>query len=288
MIAVTGATGKLGRLIIENLLQRVEASEIVAVVRTPAKAAEWATQGVVIRQGDYADANSLITAFTDIQTLMFISNTDVMKRMEQHQNVVNAAKTAGVKHIIYTSFIAAETDDMLGPGHLATEKALKESGMTYTILRPNFYMDLYVVEVEIAAKTGVYRTPRGDTGVTLISRQDIARTAAAILTGDSHAGQTYNLTGSTVVTPTVLAETASKLSGQAVKYQPITWEELTQDYIERGMPEQFVQISVMLEKMIATNTLATVSNDITQITGQPAESFESYVSKSLTYEDFGG
>ena len=279
MITITGATGQLGSLIIENLLESVDAGEVTAVTRNPAKATKLAEKGVVLRQGDYGDYDSLVSAFADTDVLMFISNTDVKNRMQEHQNVVNAAKKAGVSRIVYTSAALVGEDDMLAKTHENSENMIIESGIPYTFLRNGFYMDAYVVEVEIAMKTGVYRSPSGDAGAAFVSRADIARMAAKTLASDGHEGKVYSLTGAEAVKPVHFAELAARLSGKAVVYQPISWEELAEDYRGRGMPEAYVDMSVMLEQIIATNALSEVSADIEVVTGTPAESFESFVSR---------
>lgn len=281
MITITGATGNLGRLIVAELLRVRDGSNIAAVARAPEKARDLAAQGVVVRQGDYDDYDSLVRAFADTDILMFISNADVRKRREQHENVVRAAQAAGVRRVVYTSFVAVETDEWLGRTHLETEQMIRGSGLPYTMLRNNFYMDMYVVEVELAMKSGAYRSPSGEAGAAFVSRADIARTAAVVLTTAGHEGQTYDLTGPATVTPQDFANIAAQLSGKPVVYQPITWEELAADYRDRGMPEPYVQLAVQLEQLIATNALAGVSNNIAYITGQPAQDFTSFARQRL-------
>jgi len=281
MIAVTGSTGHLGRLIIERLLGRVDADQIVAVARSPEKAADLAAKGVPVRRGDYEDLASLAAAFENVDVLMFISNTDVTRRLPQHQNVIDAAKKARVGRVVYTSFVALEHDDPLAASHFATEQSLKESGLICTILRDNFYMDAYVVEVQIAMKTGTYRSPSGEAGAAFVSRADIARAAAVVLTTGGHAGRVYHMTGPSVITPADFAAVASALGSRPVVYEPISWEELADDYRGRGMSEELVSLSIMLEKIIASNTLADVSDDIGRLTGAPAEDFASFVRRAL-------
>jgi NAD(P)H dehydrogenase (quinone) len=281
MIAVTGATGQLGRLIIEQLLLTVDPGQIVAIARSPEKADDLAEKGVIVCQGDYDQVESLMQGFDGVDVLMFISNTDVMRRKEQHQNVIDAARKAGIGRVVYTSFIAVNDDNQLGPGHLATEESIKAAGLAYTFLRPNFYADMYVVEVEIAMKSGTYRSPSGEAGAAFISRSDVARAAAAALTSDEHTGKIYELTGPSAVTPAEFAAIASRLSGRSVVYQPISWDELAEDYRARGMPEQWVPMSIMLEQLIASNVLAKVSDGVERLTGKPPTSFEDFVRASL-------
>jgi len=281
MIAVTGATGHLGRKIVDELLVRVDVGEIVAVARSPEKASSLASTGVGVRRGDYEDVDSLVAAFEDVDTLMFISNSDIARRAEQHQNVIDAAQRARVGRVVYTSFASIEDDNILAASHRATEKALKDSGLAHTILRDNYYMDMYVVEVEIAMKTGSYRSPSGEAGAAFVGRSDIARAAAVVLTGEVHSGKVYEMTGPAVVKPVDFAAVAAELSGELVVYQPISWEELAEDYRRRGMAEDVVNMSIMLEKVIASNVLAEVSDDIRLLTGQQPESLLSLARKIL-------
>lgn len=282
MIAITGVTGQLGRLIVTELLKVASADQIVGVARSPEKATDLADQGLTIRQGDYSDYDSLGSAFEGSDVLMFISNADFTRREEQHKNVVDAAKQAGVGRVVYTSVVQYGNKDPLTLSHANTEEYIKASSLPYTFLRDNFYMESYVVEVEIAMEKGAYRSPTpADAGAAFVSRADIARAAAAVLTNDGHVGKAYDMTGPTVVTPTLFAETATSISGKTVIHQPITWEELAEDYKGRGYPEEIVGLSVNLEQMIATNTLAVVSDDIAQITGTPAEDFTSFVRRTL-------
>ncbi len=281
MITVTGATGSLGGKIIDQLLTKVDAGEISAVCRTPSKATHLAQKGITLRQGDYGDYDSLVAAFADTDTLMFVSNTDLPNRIAQHQNVVRAAQAANVKHIVYTSVVTVGNDDILSSTHAQTEQMIKDSGIAYTFLRNNFYMDMYVVEVEIAIEKGAYRSPSGNAGAAFVSRDDIARTAATVLTSSDHNGKIYHLTGPAVVSPAVFADVATKISGKPVGFEAISWEELEADYRDRGMAESRVAEGVMLEKVISSNIFAAVSYDIERVTGTSAESFESYVRKAL-------
>lgn len=283
MIAITGATGQLGGLIIENLLQSgTSPSEIIAVARTPQKANDLANKGVKVRHGDYADTASLVTACDGVQVLMFISNTDFASREEQHDNVVAAAKEAGIPHVVYTSVVDFGQPNPLVEGHHRTEQVIKDSGAAWTFLRNNFYMEPYVVEVEIAMKTGTYRTPTaGDVGAAIVSRADIARAAAAVLSTDGHQGVTYNLTGPSQVTPQTFAAVASEISGKEVTHQSITWDELTADYAGRGMPQDMIDLAIWLEQIIAAGGLSMVSDDISRLTGQPATSFSDFVKSHL-------
>lgn len=283
-IAITGVSGKLGRQIAAELLKTktIPADHLVGIVRNPEKAADLAALGLILKRGDYSNFASLAAAFQGIDVLMFISNTDITHREEQHNNVVDAAKQAGVGRVVYTSVVQSGNDDLLSLSHANTESYIQASGLPYTFLRNNFYMESYVVEVEIAMNKGAYRSPTGgNAGLALVNRTDIARAAAAVLTGEGHVGQVYDLTGPEIVTPEVFAEIATCISGRPVIHQQITWEELIEDYRERGYDDQRVKLSILLEEMVATNAFATVSDDIAHLTGIPAESFLEFSKRVL-------
>ncbi len=281
MIAITGASGHLGTKIISNLLKSIKANEIVAIVRSSGKAAKLAKKGISIRTGDYGDKNSLIAAFEGIDVLMFISTADIEQRLKHHRNIIEAAQAAGIHRLVYTSFININSPDIIAQQHKTTEKIIEDSGIAYTILRPSFYMDSYIVEIEIAMEKGVYRSAVGESGVAFICREDIARCAATVLLDEHHVGKTYNLTGPAVITGHDFAAVASKISGKEVVFQKIPLNTLIEDYIERGMPQMIAEMSAGLETIIVSNGTDRVSNDVALITGQPAMDFETFMRQAF-------
>jgi len=157
MIAITGATGQLGRLVIEQLLKTVPANQIVAIVRNPAKAEALSQQGIVVRQGDYTDQAALTTALKGVEKLLLISSSEVGQRATQHQNVINAAKAAGVTFIAYTSLLHADNSPLgLHVEHVATEKTLATSGIPYALLRNGWYTENYLASAPPALEHGVF------------------------------------------------------------------------------------------------------------------------------------
>ncbi len=282
MITITGATGELGKRIVQQLLLQVDPAQLGILTRSPAKAAALAEKGVTVHQGDYDYPEALLQAFRGSDVLMFISNTDIGRRKEQHDRVVAAATEAKVGRIVYTSFVQYDPESRLAKSHADTESVIRASGLPHTFLRNNFYGEPYLVEIELAMKSGFYRTPTdSDAGVSFTTRDDIARAAAAVLVGDHHTGKVYELTGPENTTPTTFAEIAGELSGKTVLHQQTTWEELRADYVERGMAEEWLGLSVMLEQMIASGKLGRVSNDIELLTGKPGKSFREYAKEQL-------
>lgn len=247
-ILVTGATGHLGGAVVNFLLGKTAPSTIVALVREPenVKARELATNGVEIRKGDYNDYRSLITAFEGIDKLYFVSGNDIVHRNKQHENVVKAAKEAGVKHVIYTS-VPRKNETETSPisvileSHLNTENWLKEAGLTYTILKHNLYIEMLPVFLgEQLLQTGVAYFPAGEGRVSFTSRTDMAEAAAAILTGEGHENKVYDITNSTAVSFSEIAFEVSKVSGKSIIYVSPTQEEYIQTLSSAGVPMEYV------------------------------------------------
>ena len=282
MIFLTGATGQLGSLIVDQLLGIVDASQLGVLVRSEEKGAPFAEKGIAVHVGDYEDPASLVAAFQNVDVLLFTSNTDFTRRQAQHEHVTDAAKEAGVGRLVYTSIVATDPETPLVASHLATEEYIKASGVPYTFLRNNFYMDMFVDQVQNAIAQGAYFSPMGaNNGAAFVTREDIARVATAVLTTDGHEGKIYNLTGPEVVTPTVFAEVASAISGKTIPFEQISWDALTQGLQASGMPEQVVQMIMMSTQILDSNILALVSDDVGDVTGTPANSFMDYMKGKL-------
>ena len=285
MIFLTGATGQLGRLIVEQLLVVVDASELGVLVRSEEKGAPFAAKGIAVRVGDYEDPASLVAAFQDVDVLLFTSNNDFARRQIQHENVADAAKEAGVGRVVYTGIVATAPENPLVAGHLATEAYIKATGVPYTFLRNNFYMDMVVDQVQNAIAQGAYISALGaENGAAYVTREDIARMATAVLTTSGHEGKIYNLTGVEVVTPPLFAEVATAVSGKDIPFEQISWDDLAQGMTASGMPEEGVQWAVMFAKILDSNILALVSDDIEAVTGTPPISFADFVKGELVRE----
>jgi NAD(P)H dehydrogenase (quinone) len=258
MYVITGVTGKLGRVAIEDLLTRVPATEIAAVARDPRKAADLADRGVDVREGDYEDPASLKAAFAGADVLLFVSSPDVTPgaRPRQHGNVIDAAVAAGVGRIVYTSAISA---DNAAAGFLAdhtvTEKLLADSGQLHTLLRNKFYMELVVNPgLRTAVDAGELRAADNGVAVNLATIADLGRAASVAVTGDEHAGAVYELRGP-VWTLADLARTLTEVSGKDVAYRPVPLEELG----EAGFVHQ----------LIASGLFSEPADDLEKLIGRP-------------------
>ncbi|RFU92351.1 MULTISPECIES: SDR family oxidoreductase [Citrobacter] len=223
MIAITGATGQLGQHVIENLLKTVPASQIVAIVRNPAKAATLSLQGITVRQADYTDEAAFTTALQGIDKLLLISSSEVGQRTPQHRNVINAAKSARVKFIAYTSLLHADTSPLgLADEHVATEKMLAESGLDVALLRNGWYSENYLASAPAALEHGVFIGAAGDGKIAAATRADYAAAAARVISEEGHAGKIYELAGDEGWTLSQLAAELAQQSGKKVVYQNLS------------------------------------------------------------------
>ncbi|EMK9143882.1 TPA: SDR family oxidoreductase [Citrobacter freundii] len=223
MIAITGATGQLGQHVIESLLKTVPASQIVAIVRNPAKATALSQQGITVRQADYSDEAAFTTALQGIDKLLLISSSEVGQRAPQHRNVINAAKAAHVKFIAYTSLLHADTSPLgLADEHVATEQMLAESGIAYALLRNGWYTENYLASAPAALEHGVFIGAADEGKIASATRADYAAAAARVISEDGHAGKTYELAGDAGWTLSQLAAELAKQSGKKVVYQNLS------------------------------------------------------------------
>jgi NAD(P)H dehydrogenase (quinone) len=223
MIAITGATGQLGQLVIDHLLKTVSANQLVAIVRNPAKAQALSDKGIVVRQGDYTDEAGLKSALQGVEKLLLISGSEVGQRTVQHRNIINAAKAAGVKFIAYTSLLHADKSPLgLHVEHVETEKMLAESGIAYTLLRNGWYTENYLASAPPAIEHGVFIGAAGDGKIASATRADYAAAAAQVMSSEGHAGKVYELAGDNAWTLSELAAELSKQSGKNVSYQNLS------------------------------------------------------------------
>jgi len=270
-IAVTGATGNLGRPTIAALLERgVAAADIVAVVRDAAKAADLAAQGVQVRVADYDDVDALRAAFAGVDKLLLVSGSEIGRRVPQHTNVVEAAKAAGVGFLAYTSVLDAQNSPlMLAAEHKATENLIAESGIAHALLRNGWYWENYESAVGTARETGALFGAAGTGRVAGAARKDYAEAAAAVLLADDAAGKVYELGGDRL-TYTELAEALSGVVGKPVVYKDLSREEYTQVLEGAGVPSQFAAVLADSDAGIAAGALDTESGDLQRLIGRDA------------------
>lgn len=275
-IAVTGTSGHLGRLVVESLLARgAEPGDVVAVARTTAKVADLADRGVVVREGDYARPETLGAALAGVEVLVLVSGSEVGQRVEQHRNVVDAARAAGVARVVYTSAPHATTSALvLAPEHKATEELLAASGLAVTVLRNGWYTENYVADVQRAAGTGEIVASVGDGRVASASRADYAEAAAVVALAaqqdaTAHAGAVYELSGDVAWTYDDLAAAAAQVLGRDVAYRGLTADEHRAVLVAAGLDEGTAGFVVALDGNIRGGLLAETSGDLARLVGRP-------------------
>ncbi|AVB30096.1 MULTISPECIES: SDR family oxidoreductase [Proteus] len=239
MIAITGATGLLGQHVIENLLQTVPANQIVAFARDVKKGSSLSQKGVLVRQADYNDKASLITALQGVDKLLLISSSEVGKRTIQHRNVIEAAKSADVQFIAYTSILHADRSPLsLHVEHVETEKMLADSGIFYTLLRNGWYTENYLASVPAALEHGVFLGAAGDGKIASATRADYALAAARVISEEGHIGKVYELAGDEAWTLEQLAKELTKQSGKQVIYNNLSQADFVAALKTAGLPDK--------------------------------------------------
>lgn len=282
MIAITGATGNLGREVVRLLVERVAAPEVVAVVRSAGKAQDLAASGVTVREADYSKPETLSAAFTDVEKVLLISSSEVGHRIPQHKAVVDAAKKAGAKLLVYTSILSADTSPLiLAKEHKATEEYIRNSGISFVILRNGWYLENQTGALAPAIAHGAILGAAGDGRFAAAARADYAEAAVTVLTADGHAGKTYELGGDVPYTLPELAAEVSKQTGKTVAYQDLPQKKYAEALVGFGLPEILAQAVADADAGAAKGALDTTSHDLNQLLGRPTTSLSVAVSSAL-------
>lgn len=238
LIAVTGASGQLGRLAIQFLLSRHPAARILAIARDPAKIADLAEAGVQVRQGDYDRPDTLDAALAGVERLLLVSSSEIGKRAPQHQAVIDAAIRAGVSLVAYTSLLHADTSPLgLAVEHVQTEQALQASGLPHALLRNGWYAENYTAGIAGALQHGVVLGSAGDGRLSLAARADYAEAAAIIMASDAtQAGKVYELAGDHAITLTDFAALVARKTGIPIAYQDLPQQDYRDALLSAGLP----------------------------------------------------
>ncbi len=279
-IAVTGATGQLGRLVIEKLKAKLPASDIIALARNTAKAADL---GVTVREADYSRPETLGPALDGVDRLLFISSGEAGPgRVGQHRNVVEAAKAAGVKHIVYTSVLHADTSPLdLAAEHRATEAMIKSAGLSYTFLRNSWYMENYGASVGGALAGGAVIGSAGEGRISSAPRADYAEAAVAVLTGEGHEGQTYELGGDEAFTLADLAAEISRQTGRTIPYKNLPEADYAVALASFGLPEGFAKALARYDVQASQDVLYDDSRTLSRLIGRPTTPLSAGVAEAL-------
>jgi len=283
-VVVTGATGHLGRLVVESLLQRgVPAGEIVATGRNLEKIKDLADRGVRTVHADFNDPESLKAAFTGAQKLLLVSGADIGQRIPQHTNAIAAAKAVGVELIAYTSVAGADTTTMiLAKDHQGTEAALATAGVPYALLRNGWYHENYTDALPATLERGVIVGSAGEGRVSGASRLDYAEAAAVVLSTEGHAGAVYELGGDVAYTQAELAAEVTAQSGTPVAYQDIPvaeYEKMLAEVV--GLPAPVAAMVSDIDRAVSEGNLEIRSGDLSRLIGRPTTPLATAVQAAL-------
>jgi NAD(P)H dehydrogenase (quinone) len=279
MIAVTGATGQLGRLTVKALLAKAPADQLVALVRSPDKAADL---GIAARAADYTKPETLDAALTGVEALLLISSSEIGQRKLQHRNAIDAAKRAGVKRVVYTSLLHADTSPLsLAPEHVDTEAALKAAGISYTILRNGWYTENYTGAIPGALAGGAFIGSAGEGRISSATRADLAEAAAVVLTANSHDGKTYELAGDTSYTLADLAAELSRQTGRTLPYVNLPEAEYTKILAGLGLPADFANGLAAWDVCASQGALYSEDKTLSRLLGRPTTPLHEAVAAAL-------
>lgn len=282
MIVVTGASGQLGRLVIEALLQTVPASQVVAAVRNPAKAGDLAARGVQVRQADYSQPATLDAAFKGADKLLLISSSEVGQRAAQHRAVIEAAQRAGVKLVAYTSILHADASPLgLAAEHQETEALLRASGLPFVLLRNGWYTENYAGGIPAALAHGVVLGSAGAGRIASAARADYAAAAAAVLTQTDQAGRIYELAGDGSYTLAEFAAEIARQSDKAVVYQDLPEADYKAALLSVGLPEGLAGLLADSDVGASRGGLFDDSHQLSQLIGRPTTPLAASVSAAL-------
>ncbi|MEU7648426.1 SDR family oxidoreductase [Streptomyces huasconensis] len=282
-IVVTGATGNLGRLVIEGLLAAgVPAAEVAAVVRDKDKAADLAERGVELRIADYSAPETLRGAFAAGDRVLLISGSEVGQRVPQHRAVIDAAREAGVALLAYTGILGGPDADFdLAAEHKVTERLILDSGLPYTFLRNGWYHENYTEHLAPVLAHGAVVASAGEGRVASAARADYAAAAVAALTGEGHEGKAYELSGDVAWSMTEYAAEVARQSGKDVAYTNVPAEQHLAILTGAGVPEPMAAILVDVDAAIARGRLAGTSGDLARLIGRPTTPLADAVSAAL-------
>jgi NAD(P)H dehydrogenase (quinone) len=282
MIVVTGASGQLGRLVINELLKKHPATSIVAAVRNPDKVSDLAKLGVQVRPADYTKPATLEAAFQGADQVLLISSSEVGQRTAQHRNAIEAAKRAGVGLVVYTSILRADTSPLgLAGEHKETEALLKASGLPHVVLRNGWYTENYLASIPPALQHGAYIGSAGQGKISSAARADYAAAAAAVLSSAGQAGKVYELAGDEAYTLTELAAEITRQTGKAVVYQNLPEADFKGALVGAGLPEAFAALLADSDVGAAQGGLFDDGHQLSQLIGRPTVSLASMVKAAV-------
>ncbi|BDH09278.1 SDR family oxidoreductase [Streptomyces hygroscopicus] len=281
-IVVTGATGALGRLVIEELLKRTAPDEIVAVARDRAKAAGLAARGIGVEVADYSRPETLQGVFASGDRVLFISGNEAGRRLTQHRAVIDAAREAGVALLAYTSVLGGPSATFsIAEEHVATEQALLASGVPYCLLRNGWYHENYTGALATTLRTGAVVGSAGQGRVATAARRDYAEAAAVVLTGSGHENTVYELSGDTAWTMAEYAAEVCRQTGRQIPYRDLPQERYAALMVEAGVPALGAQMVADADAGIARGELAATPGELSGLLGRPTTPLAEAITEAL-------
>ncbi|GAP68075.1 uncharacterized conserved protein YbjT, contains NAD(P)-binding and DUF2867 domains [Bacteroidales bacterium 6E] len=278
-IAVSGSTGQLGRLAVELLKERVGANQVIALARTPNKAA---AMGVEVRAFDYGKPEELASGLEGVDRLLLISSSEIGQRAAQHARVIEAALKAGVKRIVYTSLLHADTSTLsLAGEHLATEELIRKSGIPYTILRNGWYTENYTGSIKGAIAAGAFLGSAGEGKISSATRLDFAEAAAVAVVEDSHVGHTYELAGDDSYTLKDLAAEVSRQTGKELPFHNLPEAEYASILEKVGVPSMYAVAIASWDTCASRGDLFDDSGQLSRLIGRPTTPLSEAVRAAL-------
>lgn len=281
-VAVTGANGQLGRLVIDALATRLAPGTLVALVRDPAHLSAPFPDGVEVRQGDYERPETLDIALKDVDRLLLISSNALGARLGQHRNVIAAATRAGVKRLAYTSVLQADTSSLgLAEEHRQTEALIRASGLAYTLLRNGWYTENYAASIPAALAHGTFLGSAGEGRISSASRQDYAEAAARALIEDTGPQVVHELAGDGSYTLTEFAAEIARQTGKPVAYAHLAEAEFRNTLIGVGLPSPVAELLSNSDAAAAKGALFDRSSQLSRLIGRPTTPFAATIAESL-------
>ncbi len=282
MYAVTGATGQLGHLVIQNLLKSVPAAQVVALVRDPSKAADLAHQGVQVRAADYNQPETLLGALAGVKKLLLISGNEVGHRVAQHKAVIDAARTQGVGLVAYTSLLHADRSKLgLAEEHRQTEQALKASGLPHVLLRNGWYTENRASGAKTAVEHGALIGAAGAGRVSSAARADYAEAAAAVLTREGQAGRIYELAGDTGWTLAEFAAEIARQAGKSIDYKNLSQADYQAALAAVGLPTELAKMLADSDARTADGELFDDGRQLSQLIGRATTPIATTIASAL-------
>ena len=277
-VVITGGSGQLARRAAELLLAKIAPGELIVTTRTPAGLRSFAERGVIVRQADFAAPQTLRAAFAGAERMLLVSATDLGQRTAQHRAAIEAAKAAGVRHVVYTSGLRPEPPNpaVVAPSHYATEQALMQSGLAWTILRNSLYADYQIPEASQAIASGALVHNRGVGKTAYVARDDCAAVAAAVLVAAGQAGKCYDVTGPKAYAPGDLASLYGELGGRPVIERSVGDAELVASIVGGAAGDDHLRYGAELVasfgRSIREGHMDVCTDHVAKLTGRPARS----------------